>query len=72
MSLAETINECFHAFGVHSVTLQPEVAPHIMSVPEGHAGPVESLASLRERKRIVDNCEVGCMANNCEELSRAA
>jgi len=72
MSLAETINECFHAYGVHSVTLQPEVTPHIVSVPQGHAGPVESPAILRERKKFVGNCKIGCMANNCEELSRAA
>ncbi|KAA8645030.1 cation diffusion facilitator family transporter [Aspergillus tanneri] len=25
--LAITVNECFHAYGIHSVTLQPEVSP---------------------------------------------
>ena len=26
MRLAKTINECFHAYGIHSATLQPELA----------------------------------------------
>ncbi|KAJ5356269.1 hypothetical protein N7517_010878 [Penicillium concentricum] len=26
-TLAKTVNECFHAYGIHSVTLQPEVYP---------------------------------------------
>ena len=25
--LAKTVNECFHAYGIHSVTLQPETVP---------------------------------------------
>ena len=25
--LAKTVNECFHAYGIHSVTLQPELVP---------------------------------------------
>lgn len=70
MPLAETINECFHAYGIHSVTLQPEAAPHIVSGHEDDAGCLENPANLRERKRMVDNCLVGCVANTCEELIR--
>ena len=25
--LAKTVTECFHAYGIHGVTLQPELAP---------------------------------------------
>lgn len=73
MSLAETINECFHAYGVHSVTLQPEVIPpNLTFASEGSAGPTETGAGLRERRVAADTCAIGCVAKSCEESVRSA
>lgn len=57
---AKTINECLHAYGVHSVTLQPELAGE--DVP-----PIRSLtANLRRRDIVV--CQMSC-GSSCEELT---
>lgn len=68
MQLADTINECFHAYGIHSATLQPE----IVSV-EDVQGPVSAgektdNADERIHKRAVlaSTCRVGCRTTVCE------
>lgn len=32
MKTARVINECFHAYGIHSVTLQPELSEEVDEV----------------------------------------
>jgi len=57
---AKTINECLHAYGVHSVTLQPELAGEDIlqtrPITEG----------LRQRDIAV--CQMSC-GSSCEELT---
>ncbi|KAK5451495.1 hypothetical protein LTS15_008260 [Exophiala xenobiotica] len=69
MGLANTINECFHAYGVHSATLQPELLPLIPSASEVQPQ-VGDQASRGLRRRNVDNvsCMLGCRAALCEDL----
>lgn len=52
---AKTINECLHAYGVHSVTLQPELA-----------GEDPNTHGLRRRDIAV--CQMSC-GTSCEELT---
>ncbi|KAF7591334.1 hypothetical protein BBP40_001658 [Aspergillus hancockii] len=60
----KTINECFHAYGIHSATLQPETSP-VAEVVRGHA-----LTEMHQglRKRSLEKCQVMC-GTLCEELT---
>lgn len=51
---ANTINECFHAYGIHSATVQPELAA--------------SADSSRHRTPGSSSCQISCGAV-CEELT---
>ena len=66
MSLANTINECLHAYGIHSVTLQPELhpadAPKLGSTSDG-----SEEGELRRRAMANTACKIGCDASQCEE-----
>jgi len=57
---AKTINECLHAYGVHSVTLQPELAGEDVlrtrSITDGL------------RRRDIAVCQISC-GSSCEELT---
>ncbi|KAK5266164.1 hypothetical protein LTR99_008163 [Exophiala xenobiotica] len=70
MGLANTINECFHAYGVHSATLQPELLPLIPSASEVQPQ-VGDQGSQGLRRRNVDDvsCMLGCRAALCEDLT---
>ncbi|RAH51031.1 putative di-, tri-valent inorganic cation transporter [Aspergillus brunneoviolaceus CBS 621.78] len=48
LRLTKTINECFHAYGIHSTTIQPEVV---------HPGAISSLAT-----EGIEKCQVVCGA----------
>jgi zinc transporter 1 len=39
LKTAKTINECFHAYGIHSATLQPEVLSEADKTLTGEKGP---------------------------------
>jgi zinc transporter 1 len=72
MTIANTINECLHAYGIHSATLQPEFSPEQvfvgdsnMTSVEGYLGGIE----LRERSKSGTLCLVGCQSSQCEQLS---
>ena len=54
---AKTINECLHAYGVHSVTLQPEPAG------EDYLRNTNGL-----RRRDTAMCQMSC-GSSCEELT---
>ena len=52
---ARTINECFHAYGIHSATLQPEVVSEF------------SLDAVHPHGEMVPRCQVVC-GTLCEGL----
>ncbi|CEJ59281.1 hypothetical protein PMG11_07912 [Penicillium brasilianum] len=70
-SLAKTIRECFHAYGIHSVTLQPEIhtsrqvsttgqSTHSSGVEIG-IGEGESSSKRRQSlERAINQCQTGC------------
>lgn len=68
MNIANTINECLHAYGIHSATLQPELVPPILDVSaQGGDGSPES--RQRRRSMPIESCMVGCQTSQCEQLS---
>ncbi|GAB1199724.1 hypothetical protein APSETT444_009081 [Aspergillus pseudonomiae] len=61
----KTMNECFHAYGIHSATLQPEACPLAEAISTEH----ESAETMQElRKRSLEKCQVLC-GTLCEELT---
>ncbi|OGM40966.1 cation diffusion facilitator family metal ion transporter [Aspergillus bombycis] len=61
----KTMNECFHAYGIHSATLQPEMCPLAEAIYTEH----ESAETVQElRKRSLEKCQVLC-GTLCEELT---
>ncbi|KAE8307464.1 cation efflux protein [Aspergillus transmontanensis] len=61
----KTINECFHAYGIHSATLQPETCPMAEVICTEH----ESVETVQElRKRSLEKCQTMC-GTLCEELT---
>ncbi|KAH8668693.1 cation efflux protein [Xylariales sp. PMI_506] len=74
MKLAKTVNECFHAYGIHSSTLQPELALvedamplNETSIGGGQSDDVED--GLRQRIAASPNCRIGCTTTDCEDLA---
>lgn len=57
---AKTINECLHAYGVHSATIQPELAREVV------LNDALDNNSLRQRNRSA--CQMNC-GSSCEELT---
>ncbi|KAM3437929.1 hypothetical protein MY4824_003578 [Beauveria thailandica] len=65
---AKTILECFHAYGIHSVTLQPETTPSPRPSVESPAGGFERPpAKLKEVRR----CQILCNISCCGTVSSA-
>ncbi|PSN60088.1 cation efflux protein/ zinc transporter-like protein [Corynespora cassiicola Philippines] len=68
MQKAQTFSECLHAYGIHSATLQPELAPRLEegeNVNTVIAGaPASSGASatgsLRQRSQAISKCGLTC------------
>ncbi|EIT77795.1 Zn2+ transporter ZNT1 [Aspergillus oryzae 3.042] len=61
----KTINECFHAYGIHSATLQPETCSMAEVICTEH----ESVETVQElRKRSLEKCQMMC-GTLCEELT---
>jgi len=58
-SIAKIMNECLHAYGIHSATIQPELASTRISSGE---------EKLRLRRRETSGCEMNC-GSHCEEKS---
>lgn len=67
MTLASTIKECFHAYGVHSATLQPELLAPTQSASGAESQPVGE--GLRRRNAEDASCMLGCGATLCEDLT---
>jgi zinc transporter 1 len=62
MNQARLINECLHAYGIHSTTLQPELATTI-GVDGGR-----ELHGLRQRPVKTASCQISC-GGLCEDLT---
>ncbi|KAI0133001.1 cation efflux family protein [Xylariales sp. AK1849] len=81
MDSAKTIKECLHAYGIHSATLQPELAmtPPPTSYTDttvAPAGTAPSIAASSIRRRRADGtaattCQIVC-GNLCENLTCCA
>ena len=69
MDLANTINECFHAYGIHSATLQPELS--VVAQVSAVDSPANGQDSDGLRRRTVDEvaCILGCRDTFCEDLT---
>lgn len=64
-ALAKIATECFHAYGIHGVTLQPELAPRMIAILNEGADPGGSSADLRERRSGDSTCVLRCGADGC-------
>ncbi|PYH97437.1 cation efflux protein [Aspergillus ellipticus CBS 707.79] len=65
LKLTKTINECFHAYGIHSTTLQPEMAhPGVITV----GGQMAEAEELDLQQGVSEKCQVVC-GTLCEELT---
>src|SRR3569833_11398 len=76
MDKARTVSECLHAYGIHSATLQPELAVAPDAAPSEATALVESRPSTNNgggasslRRRIVEpaGCQIIC-GSLCENL----
>ena len=74
MDKAKTIGECLHAYGIHSATIQPELAAEPSETSEAGAGSSASAtpATARNRQRpetTLGACQVLCGKGICENLT---
>lgn len=61
MAVANTINECLHAYGIHSATLQPEVIPNPSTREDLSSPTLASAVSCLLGCQSSTNClQVGC------------
>ena len=73
MAKAKTISECLHAYGIHSATLQPELATlrEVAPAPSQQTEATTALASagssLRRRRTLPAGCQIPC-GSVCESL----
>jgi len=68
MEKARTINECLHAYGIHSLTLQPEIAVSLPAQATAAGDRKASLASTTRRRRAeAVGCQMLC-GSLCENL----
>ncbi|PWY69867.1 cation diffusion facilitator family metal ion transporter [Aspergillus sclerotioniger CBS 115572] len=65
LRLTKTINECFHAYGIHSTTLQPELARPETITADRQITEIEELGLPKEAS---EKCQVVC-GTLCEELT---
>ncbi|BCR87098.1 putative di-, tri-valent inorganic cation transporter [Aspergillus chevalieri] len=63
LKIAKTMNECFHEYGVHSVTLQPEITSHIPVKEDQESEEMQYL-----RRKSLEKCQVVC-SRVCEDLT---
>ncbi|KAL4918642.1 cation efflux protein [Aspergillus aurantiobrunneus] len=63
---AKIIQECFHAYGIHSVTLQPEIATPANTVDSTENQ--EAVDEIDLREKYLDQCQIKC-SPSCKELA---
>lgn len=80
---ARVVNQCLHAYGIHSATLQPEAAPAapLPAYAGGAAataaaaaaddGDVASVSSSLRRRRLDPACQIIC-SSVCQNLTCCA
>ncbi|KKZ59866.1 CDF family cation efflux system protein [[Emmonsia] crescens] len=77
MARAQRIGECLHAYGIHSVTLQPELATSSSSslgdttgaeTEQGLSSSEETTLGLRMRRGASSTCKIVCKSG-CEALT---
>ncbi|KFY03734.1 hypothetical protein V490_00094, partial [Pseudogymnoascus sp. VKM F-3557] len=62
MKQAQHINECLHAYGIHSTTLQPELVAPVGQNNDG------GLQGLHQRSVKGPGCQINC-GSVCEDLT---
>ncbi|KFY67430.1 hypothetical protein V496_01621 [Pseudogymnoascus sp. VKM F-4515 (FW-2607)] len=62
MKQAQLINECLHAYGIHSTTLQPELVAPIRQNNDG------GMQGLHQRSVKGPGCQINC-GSHCEDLT---
>ena len=69
MEKARVVTECLHAYGIHSATLQPELAATVQAdgveVEQAREG---NATHVRLRRTEMRPCQISC-GNVCEELT---
>lgn len=66
MRQAQLIGECLHAYGIHSVTLQPELIDHGEAVDAEESS--EQIQGMRLRSDMTPSCRIKC-GDRCEDLT---
>lgn len=72
MQQAQTVSECLHAYGIHSATLQPELAApsstaSTAELVDSTGNSVTGSEGLRQRAAGLASCRLMC-GNVCEPL----
>jgi zinc transporter 1 len=67
MVQAKRINECLHAYGIHSSTLQPELVTATSSLPTAQSVR-KRLTNLAGKEGLSGGCRINC-GSLCEELT---
>ncbi|KAK8107297.1 cation diffusion facilitator family metal ion transporter [Apiospora kogelbergensis] len=78
MGLAKTVSECLHAYGIHSVTLQPELPPpgsvytaesvNVVSQPVTATVNSGSDTDAARRRAVPHSCRLTCGKDKCANL----
>ncbi|KAH8430288.1 putative di-, tri-valent inorganic cation transporter [Aspergillus melleus] len=58
LKLTKIINECFHAYGIHSATLQPETAPPGEVIMVGQEA--EKMETVAIETKMPEKCQIVC------------
>jgi len=67
MDKARTVSECLHAYGIHSVTLQPELALASENPAATSDSNASETSSIRRRRAEPGSCQIIC-GSLCENL----
>lgn len=60
VKIAKTMNDCFHSYGIHSATVQPELGSPLTSPDITGTDPQDNWSQL---------CQVKCGTSSCEILT---
>ncbi|KAK7998569.1 cation efflux system protein czcD [Apiospora marii] len=80
MGLARTVSECLHAYGIHSVTLQPELPPpgsvydagSIELTAQTATADPSGVAGAARRRAVPPSCRLTCGKTKCANLGCCA
>lgn len=60
VKIAKTMNDCFHSYGIHSATIQPELGSRLMSA---------DATGIELEDNFPQLCQVKCGTSSCEILT---